>query len=98
MDREELVNQILEHMKEYEYYQYQDTYENDEEAYNDIDRTLGKDGFGIKEFLIEDISYLLKHDDIRNPYYRKHLDDSVALGIKVNEYANNEKEKDNIEI
>jgi hypothetical protein len=98
LDREDLVNQILEHMREYEYYQYQDTYGNDEEAYNDIDRTLGDDGFGIKEFLIEDISYLLKHEDIRDSYNRKHLDDSVALGIKVNEYVNNSKEKDDIEI
>ena len=51
MTREELVNQIINHMKEYEYYNYHDTYEDDEDAYNDIDRTLGKNGYGIKEFV-----------------------------------------------
>ena len=100
MTREELVNQIINHMKEYEYYNYHDTYEDDEDAYNDIDRTLGKNGYGIKECVLEDINNILKHEDVRDPYIKKHLEDSVNLGIKVNEYVNNLKdlEKDNISI
>lgn len=55
MKRKDIINQILEHMKEYDFYNYQDAYETDEIAYKDIDRTLGIDGWGIKEYVIEDI-------------------------------------------
>ena len=42
--------------------------------------------------MLEDINNILKHEDVRNPYIKKHLEDSVNLGIKVNEYVNNLKD------
>ena len=100
MKRKDIINQILEHMKEYDFYNYQDAYENDEIAYKDIDRTLGINGWGIKEYVIEDIDSILRYEDVRNPYIKKHLEDSIKLGINVNEFVNDflEKNKGDVEI
>lgn len=94
MEREELINDIMNHMKEYDYYNYQDAYSDDEDAYQDINRTLDKDGKGVMTFLIEDINSLLKYEDLRNEYEKKHFDDCINLSIKINEFSNHNKEID----
>ena len=57
--REELVNQIINHMKEYEYYNYHDTYEDDGDAFNDIIKEELDNGISSFKFKPHDMQNLL---------------------------------------
>ena len=99
MNKAKLINIILNHMKEYEYYNYQDAYSNDDEAYEDINRTLAKDCNGIYEFMLGDFNDIIRYEDIRNEFEKKHLLDTFDILVKTNQYMNEERDKEkNIDI
>ena len=94
MDKNKLVQDLVDHMKDYDYYHYQDCYENDEEGFDDITRVLSKDCNGVFEFLNADIDNTLRFEDTRDDYIKEHLKRTVDLAIRVNQYMNYIKENE----
>lgn len=81
MNSNNLANRIVNYLRHEDLYDYKDVYNQDEEAYNDIDKLLSdKDGIiSIIEKLCFDIHDFALEKDLRNSEIKALVDEALSL-------------------
>jgi hypothetical protein len=88
-DIDNLSFEILDYLKSYDSYEFNDIYENDDKAYKDIRNSLeSKDGIDmLLESLCKDIKYYSCDNDLSNKEIFRLNQKAFELLIKVNLYS-----------
>ena len=98
---DELSNELVQYVKNADPYEYNDDYENDDHAFNDMKKSLSTTS-GVDtliESLCSDINYYVSENDLSNDNILDNFKSATDLLIKLNRYAKilekqNDKEMD----
>ena len=99
MDKETLSKRIIEYFKKTREEDFEEYFISEQEAYDNFLNLLSKQPMGVCMEISEEISSMLKYEDLTNPEMKELYDECSAIALDLNYYkANFEKEKNKIEI
>ena len=93
-DKKELCNELINYFKEVNPYEFNDCYNNMEEAYDNFYNLMTKDSKGILTELKEELHELIIYNDLRNKDMKNRFEKAIKLAYDLNVYYNHTKEKD----
>ena len=93
-DKKELCNELVNYFKDVNPYDFNDCYDNMEEAYNNFYNIMIKDSKGILKELNEELHELIIYSDLRNKDIKNRFDKATKLAYDLNVFYNHTKEKD----
>lgn len=99
MDKETLSKRIVEYFKKTREEDFEEYFISENEAYDNFVDLLSKKPIGVCMEISEEISSMLKYEDLTNPEMKAIYDECSAIALDLNYYkANFEKEKSTIDL
>ena len=99
MDKETLSKRIVEYFKKTREEDFEEYFISENEAYDNFVDLLSKKPIGVCMEMSEEISSMLKYEDLTNNEMKELFDECSAIALDLNYYkANFEKEKSTIDL
>lgn len=93
-DKKELCNEIVNYFKDTNPYEFNNCYDNLEEAFNNFYKMMNKNSKGILSELREEINELIMYNDLRDKEMKKRYETVTRLAYDLNVFYNHSKEKE----
>lgn len=93
MTIDELTGSTIDYFKDIDHYNFYDNYDNDEQAFEDVKKSILDNPAKVKTVIDENIDNILKYENLNDEIIKHHLDISVNLSMKFNQFIN-QKNKD----
>lgn len=93
-DKKELCWELVNYYKEVNPYEFNDCYNNMDEAYDNFYNIMTKDSKGILKELKEELHELIIYNDLRNKEMKNRFEKAIKLTYDLNVFYNQTKEKE----
>ena len=99
MDKETLSKRIIEYFKKTREEDFEEYFISEQEAYDNFLNLLSKQPMGVCMEISEEISSMLKYEDLTKHEIKELFDECLAIALDLNYYkANFEKEKSTVDL